>query len=163
MSRENHLLRTNSWPGNYWHTKKLDWDYSTTGITSYTHHKNIHYTPEKPFECTNVAKGSETNFIYINIIRPPAKTKWKYFDALFVENVFKKSKSLGSRMAISIKTLNGSLVNLVVKSLGKSAHWAFILKSNTLILTCLFRNGVVRYARNHIPFKSPKRTHKVGS
>ena len=27
-------------------------DYATDGITSLTHHKKIHYTPEKPFNCT---------------------------------------------------------------------------------------------------------------
>ena len=42
-------------------------------------------------------------------------------DALFVENDFRKSKILGSKMIISINTLKGSLVNHVVKSLGKSA------------------------------------------
>ena len=123
--------------------------------SSLTHHKKIHYTPEQPFECTNLGKGFRKNFIYINIIRPPAKTKWNRFNALFVKNVFRKSKILGSIMIISIKTLKGSLVNHVVKSLGKSARWAFILKSNTLILTCPFRNGVVRYARNHIPIQEP--------
>ena len=33
------------------------------------------------------------SFIFINIIRPPAKTKWKCFNALFVENVFRKKKN----------------------------------------------------------------------
>ena len=163
MSRENHLLRTKNWPGNYWRTKKLDikqWRVTSVNILPMvlpaklitkryiTHLKNYLTVP-------NVVKGSETNFIYINIIRPPAKTRWKRFNALFVENVFRKGKILGSLMIISIKTLKGSLVNHVVKSLGKSARWAFILKSNTLILICPFRNGVVRYARNHIPIQKP--------
>ena len=132
-------------------------DYFTSGITSLTHHKKIHYKPENPFECTKCDKGFRNKFhlYHINIIRPPAKTKWECVNSLFVENVFRKSKSLGSIMVISIKTLKGSLVNLVVESLGKRAHWAFILKSNTLILTCPFRNGVVRYARNHIPIQEP--------
>ena len=120
-----------------------------------THHKKIHYTPEKLFDCTKCGKGSETNFININIIRPSAKTNGMCFNALFVENVFRKSKIWGSIMIISIKTFKGSLVHHVVKPLGKSSRWAFILKSNTLILTCLFRNGVVRYARNHIPIQEP--------
>ena len=51
-------------------------DYSTNGITSYTHHKKIHYTPEKNnLTVLNVAKGLEFFFIYINTIRPPVKTK----------------------------------------------------------------------------------------
>ena len=104
-----------------------------------------------------MAKGSETNFIYINIIRPRAITKWTRFNALFVKNVFRNNKILGSIMMISNKTLKGSLVTYVVKSLGKSARWDFILKSNTLIVTCPFRNGVVRYARNHIPIQEPKK------
>ena len=50
-------------------------DYSIDGITSFTHLK-IHYTPEKNhLTVPKVAKGAETNFININIIRPPAKTK----------------------------------------------------------------------------------------
>ena len=32
-------------------------DNSTNGITSLTHHKKIHYTPEKPFDCTKCDKG----------------------------------------------------------------------------------------------------------
>ena len=108
--------------------------------------KDTLHTWKNHLNVPNVAKGSETNFIYIKIVRPPAKTKSKCFNALLLENVFWKSKSLGCIMVISIKALNGFLFKLVVKSLGKSAHWAFILKSNTLILTC--------------PFKSPKRTHK---
>ena len=103
----------------------------------------------------NLAKGSETNFIYINISRPPAKTKWKRFNALFVENVFRKNQILGNIVIISTKTFKVFLVYHVVKSLEKSTRWAFILKSNTLILTCPFRNGVVRYARNHSPFQEP--------
>ena len=113
----------------------------------YITHLNNHLT------VPNGAKCSETNFIYINIIRPPAKKKWKHFNALFVKNGFRKI--LGSIIKISIKILQGYLVNHVVKSLGKSARWAFILKSNTVILTCPFRNGVVRYARNHIPIQEP--------
>ena len=97
-------------------------DYSTDGITTLTHHKKIHYTPEKPFDCTKCGKEFRIFFIDINIIRPPAKTKLEHFNALFVENVFSKSKILGSIMIISIKTLKGSLVNHVVKSLGKSAR-----------------------------------------
>ena len=126
-------------------------DYFTDGITSLTHHKKIHYIHKNHLTVPNVAKVSETNFIYINVIRLSAKIKWKCFHSLFVENVFRKSKIFGSIMIISIKTLKGSLVNHVVKSLGKSARWNFILKLNSLILTCPFQNGVVRYARNHIP------------
>ena len=104
MSRENHLLRTKNWPGNYWRTKKFDiTQWSVTCIIIL------------PMVLPNVAKGSETNFFYINIIRPPAKTKWKPFNALFVENVFRKSKILGSIVIISIKTITGSLVNHVVE------------------------------------------------
>ena len=170
MSRENHLLRTKNWPGNYWRIKKLDikqWSVTSVIILPivlpawlitkrYITHLKNHFT------VPNVAKGSETNLIYISIIRPPAKTKWKRFNALFAENVFRINKILGSIMIISIKTLKDSPVNHVVKSLGKRAHSAFILESNTLILTCPFRNGVVKYARTISPFKSLKRTHKVG-
>ena len=59
-------------------------------------------------------------------------------------------------MIISTKTLKGSLVNHVVKSWGKSACWAFIFKSNTLILTCPIPErsyiGVI-YARKNLPEK----------
>ena len=132
-------------------------DYSTDGITSLTHHKKIQYTHEKPFDCTKCGRGFRKNFIYINITRPPAKTKWKSFNALFVENFFRKSKILGSTMIIFIKALKGSVVNHVDKSLGKKCRLslAFILKSNTLFLTCPFRNGFVRYARNHRPIQEP--------
>ena len=131
-------------------------DYSTNGITSLTHHKKYITHLKNHLTVQNVATGSETNFFYTNIFQTPAKTKC--FDALFVENVFRKSQILGSIMIISIKTLKGYLVNHVVKSLEKSACWAFILKSNTLILTCPFRNGVVSYARNHIPIQAHDKT-----
>ena len=117
--------------------------------------KDTLHTWKKHLNVPNVAKGSKRNFIHINIVWPLAKTKSKFFNALFLENGFRESKSLGCTMVISIKAIKCFLVNLVVKSLGKSALWAFILKSNTLILTCPFRNWVVRYARNHIPIQEP--------
>ena len=143
-------------------------DYSTDSIASLLHYKKIQYTPQKPFDCTKCGKGVRNKFHLQQHYQTPAKTKWKLFNALLVENVFRKSKIIGSIMIISIKTLKGSLVNHMVKSLRISAHWVFfILKSNTLnqglILICPFRNGVVRYARNHIPIQEHYRTLKVGS
>ena len=63
-------------------------DYSTDGITSLTRHKKIHYTPQKPFDCTKCGKELRifVLLIYINIIRPPVKTKCQRFNALFDEN-----------------------------------------------------------------------------
>ena len=80
-------------------------------------HKGGNISIRKCFSCIvltvpNVAKGSETYFIYINIIRPQAKTKLKCFNALFVENVSRKSNSLCSIKVISIKTLKGFLSTL---------------------------------------------------
>ena len=66
-----------------------------------------------------------------------------------------KLKIFGSISIMYIMPLKGSLVNRVVKALGESACWVFILQSHTLILTCLFLNGVVRYARNHILIQEP--------
>ena len=37
-------------------------DYSTDGITSLTHLKKIHYTPEKPFDFTKCGKGFRNIF-----------------------------------------------------------------------------------------------------
>ena len=91
-------------------------DYSTDGITSLTHHKKIHYTPEKPFDCTKCGKGFRNQFHLHQHYQTPSKNKVKAFNALFVEKGFRKSKILGRIMIISIKTSTGSLVNHVVKS-----------------------------------------------
>ena len=66
------------------------------------------------------------------------------------KNISSKSKILGSISIMYIMTLKCSPVNCVVKAMGESACWVFILKSHTLVLTCPFLNGVVRYARNYI-------------
>ena len=103
-------------------------DYSTDGITRLTHYKRYITHLKNHLTVPNVTKGSETNFIDINIIRPPAKTNWSRFNALFVENVFRKGKILSSIMIISIKTLKGSLVNHVVESLGKKCTLSFYIE-----------------------------------
>ena len=49
-------------------------DYSTDGITSLTHHKKIHYTPKKPFDCTKCGKGFRNKFrLHQHYQTPPQK------------------------------------------------------------------------------------------
>jgi hypothetical protein len=100
-------------------------DYSTDGITSLTHQKKIHYTLKKPFDCTKCGNGFRNKFHLHQHYQTPAKTKWKRFNALFVKNISRKSKIIGSLVIISIKTLKGSLVNYEVKSLEKKCTLSF--------------------------------------
>ena len=97
----------------------------TNGISSLTHHKKIHYTPEKIFDCTKCGKRFRNKCQLHQHYQTPSIKKWRRLNALFVKNVFRKNKILGSIMIISIKTSKGSLVNRVVKSLGKSARSAW--------------------------------------
>ena len=128
-------------------------DYSTAGITSLTHHKKIHYTPEKPFDCTKCGKGFKNKCQLHQHYQTPSKNKVNAFQCFICGKCFQEKLNLWQHNDNINQDTKSSLVNHVVKSLGKSARWAFILKSNTLILTCPFRNGVVRYARNHIPIQ----------
>ena len=100
-------------------------DHSTDGTTSLTHHKKIHYTPEKPFDCTKCGKGSRNKFHFHQHNLTPSKNKVKAFQWFICEKYVQKNKILGSIMIISIKTSKGSLINNVVKSLGKSAWSAW--------------------------------------
>ena len=52
-------------------------DYSTDGITSLTHHKEIHYIPEKPFDCTKCGKGFKNQFHLHQHYQTPSKNKVK--------------------------------------------------------------------------------------
>ena len=50
-------------------------DYSTDGITNLTHHKKIHYTPEKTFDCTKSGKEFRNKFFLHQQYQTPKKKK----------------------------------------------------------------------------------------
>ena len=55
-------------------------DNSTDSTTSLTHHKKIHYTPEKKhFTFPNVAKSSEKNISFISTLSGPSKNRVRAF------------------------------------------------------------------------------------
>ena len=124
-------------------------DYSTDGITNLTHHKKIHYTPEQTIWLYQMWQRVLKQISFTSILSDPSKNKvkaWKHDD-----NIHKDIKRFSCQPCGQIFRQKCML----------SFH--IEIKHPDPNLTCPFRNGVVRYARNHIPqFKSLKRTHKVG-
>ena len=54
-------------------------DCSTGGITSLTHHKKMHYTPEKLFDCTKCGKEFRNKFHFHQHYQTPSKNKVEAF------------------------------------------------------------------------------------
>ena len=69
-------------------------DYYTAGITSLTHHKKIHYTPEKTFECTKCGKGFRNKFHLPKHYQTPSKNKVKVFQCFISGKCFQEKLKL---------------------------------------------------------------------
>ena len=63
-------------------------DYSTDGITSLTHHKKIHYTPEKPFDCNKCGKGFQNQFHLHQHYQTPSKKQNECVSMLYFWKMF---------------------------------------------------------------------------
>ena len=69
-------------------------DYSTVGITSLTHHKKIHYTPEKPFDSSKCGKGFQNKFHLHQHYQTPSKNKVNVFQWFSCGKCFQEKSNL---------------------------------------------------------------------
>ena len=123
-------------------------DYSTAGITSLTHHKKIHYTPEKPFDCTKCSKGPKNKFHLHQHYQTPSKNKVKAFQYFFCEKYFREKLNLrqhNDNIHQYIKMFSCQLCGQIFRKKGMECKELWDMQ------------GTIS------PFKSLKRTHKLGS